>query len=348
MPDRPARLLQYGLGPIGRATARCVLDAEPCALELVGGVDVDPELVGRDLGELVGRDRLGLPVRARPGELLERAQVVLHTTTSSLEEVADQILACARAGCHVVSSTEELLFPFERHPELSRTIDRVAREHGVAVLGTGVNPGFVMDTLALTATGVCTGVEQIEVRRVVDATERRRPLQEKIGAGRSEAEFRDLREKGGVGHVGLVESLRLLAHGLDWSLTRVEESLEPILAERPVQTPYVRVDPGRVAGIDHRAAGYVDEESSPRIRLRLQMYLGAPEPRDVIRIAGDPPVNLRIGGGIFGDTATVGALVNAVPTVREAAPGLRTTAELPLPRASGPPLARTASSPPGE
>lgn len=333
MPDRPVRLLQYGLGPIGRSTARHVLTAASDRLELVGGVDVDPELVGRDLGDLLDRAPTGIVVSDDADAQLRKRDpdVVLHTTTSGVVDVAQQIARCLRAGCHVISSTEELLYPYDRHPDLSREINELAREHGVAVLGTGVNPGFVMDTLVLTSTGVCTSVRAVEARRVVNASERRRPLQEKIGAGLTVGEFEALREEGRIGHVGLVESLRLVARGLDWNLSRVEESLEPKRAERPAESPYVRVESGAVAGIDHRATGFVGGEA--RIHLRLEMYLGAEDPRDEIHVAGTPPVDLRIDGGIFGDTATVGALVNAIPLIRSARPGLRTMDELPIPRA---------------
>ncbi len=332
MPESPLRVVQYGLGPIGLECVRTVLGKPK--LELVGAVDVDPVKVGRDAGELAGLDRtLGVTVSPDAAAVLAAARpdVVLHTTTSSLAKVVDQIASCVAAGAHVVSSTEELFFPFERHPQISARLDALAREHKVVVLGTGVNPGYVMDTLALAATGTCCDVRALRVERIVDAAKRRAPLQKKVGAGMTRAEFAERKAAGTIGHVGLMESLWYLAAGLGWKLDETEERLEPKLAERLVETPVVTVEPGHVAGIHHTASGRIGGREV--LFLDLQMYVGADDPRDAVQVDGDPPVDLVIRGGVFGDTATVAALVNAIPLVRKAKPGLRTTRDLPLPRA---------------
>ena len=335
------RVLQFGLGPIGLLTLGAVLD-RPDVLEVVGAVDIDPEKVGRDVSEFLGLDRpTGITVSADASGALaaSRPDVVLHTTSSFLETAAEQIAICVEAGAHVVSSTEELAYPFHRHPDLSERLDRLAREHGVVVVGTGVNPGFAMDALALIATGTCTGVRSVRVERVVDAAGRRLPLQRKVGAGIEAAEFAERKASGTFGHIGLVESLRLVAAGLGWTIDRVEEELEPMLATRDVQTPFLTVPRGRVAGIHHSVKGFgpagASGGSGPIISLDLKMYAGAEEPQDAVYVDGDPPIDLVVRGGIFGDTATAGALVNAVGLVGRAPAGLRTVADLPLPRAFG-------------
>lgn len=331
----PIRVVQYGIGPIGREVVSTVLDKSPSErIRLVGAIDIDPEKVGRDVADLVDRDTpTGVIVRDDAEAVLAETQpdVVLHTTTSFLDGVGGQLEQCAEAGAHVVSSTEELSFPFERHPELAQELDRVAREHGVVFVGTGVNPGYAMDTLALMATGVCVDVNAVHVERVVDASARRLPLQQKVGAGITEAAFAEKKATGKFGHIGLRESLLLLADGLGWALDAVEETLDPMIAPRVVETPYLTVQEGEVAGIHHAISGYKDGEAV--LTLDLKMYVGADEPRDAVRVAGDPPIDLAIRNGIFGDTATVGALVNTVPLVLEARPGLRTMKDLPVPRA---------------
>ena len=198
-------------------------------------------------------------------------------------------------------------------------------------MGTGVNPGYAMDTLALMATGVCCDVSEVRVARVVDAGKRRRPLQIKVGAGLSAAAFEEKKATGMFGHIGLRESLLFVAKGLGWSLDRVDERLDPVLADREITTPFVTVEAGRVAGIHHAIAGYAQER--PVLSLDLKMFVGAENPRDAVRVTGDPPVDLEIRGGIFGDTATVAALVNAIPLVLHASPGLKTMMDLPVPRA---------------
>jgi hypothetical protein len=257
--------------------------------------------------------------------------VVLHTTTSFLDGVVDQLVQCARAGAHVVSSTEELSFPYERAPKASERLDRVAQAEGVVLVGTGVNPGYAMDTLPLTATGVCTAVQAVHVDRVVNASERREPLQKKVGAGLTTEAFEEKKAGGTFGHIGLRESLRMVADGLGWSLDAVEEELHPVHADAPVDTGFRQVDPGDVAGIHHTATGHVD--GAPRVTLDLKMYVGAERSYDAVQVEGAPPLDLRFDGGIFGDTATVGMLVNTVPLAAGAQPGLRTMAELPVPRA---------------
>ncbi len=329
----PLRIVQYGLGPIGLETARAVRKAGG-RLRLVGAIDTDPAKAGRSVGELLGEAPDALIVSADAPRLLAEARpnVALHTTSSFLPRVMDQLLACAEAGVHVVSSTEELFYPYARHPELAAALDAAARKAGVVLTGTGVNPGFVMDVLALAATGVCTEVRAVHAERVVDAGLRREPLQRKVGAGLSPEAFAAKKAAGGFGHIGLVESLRFLAAGLGLPLARVEETLEPVLSPRPAETPFLRLGAGDVAGIHHRAAGY-DAAGAAVATLDLRMFVGAEAPYDAVTVEGAPPVRLRIEGGVFGDTATVAMLINMIPSVVSAAPGLRCAYDLAPPRA---------------
>ncbi|MFB6247911.1 MAG: dihydrodipicolinate reductase [Salinibacter sp.] len=331
------RVVQYGLGPIGQEVARTVLRKNPGSMTLVGAVDIDPDKVGRDVADVIGdaAAHTGVHVSDDADAVLAECapDVVLHTTTSFLDGVTDQLVRCARAGAHVVSSTEELSFPYDRDPEAARRLDRVAQEEGVAVVGTGVNPGYAMDTLPLMATGVCTDVRALHVERVVDAGERREPLQDKVGAGLSPDAFTEKKAGGTFGHIGLRESLLMVADGLGWSIDEVEEDLQPVRADAPVDTGYRQVQTGDVAGIHHVAAGLVDGERP--LTLDLKMYVGADASYDAVEVDGDPPIDLRVQGGIFGDTATVGMLVNTGPLAASARPGLRTMADLPVPRAFG-------------
>jgi len=342
--NSPLRIVQYGLGPIGQEVARTVLEKDD-ALTLVGAVDIDPEKTGRDVADVIGGgvDDTGVSVSDDADAVLADAapDVVLHTTTSFLDGVTDQLIQCARAGAHVVSSTEELSFPYDRDPEAAERLDRVAQDEGVVVVGTGVNPGYAMDTLPLTATGVCTDVHEVHVERVVNASERRQPLQDKVGAGLSTAAFEEKKATGTFGHIGLRESLLMVADGLGWSLDEVEEELQPVHADAPIDTGYRQVEAGAVAGIHHAAAGVVD--GARPLTLDLKMYVGADASYDAVTVDGDPPIDLRFRGGIFGDTATVGMLVNTAPLAAGARPGFQTMADLPVPRAfATQPLVETA------
>ncbi|RMF93838.1 MAG: dihydrodipicolinate reductase [Nitrospinota bacterium] len=328
--EQSIRVICYGLGPIGMGVARHLLTKR--GYTIVGAVDIAPDKVGKDLGRLLDLDReLGIVVRNDPPDLFAqvKADVVLHTTASFLPRVYPQLIEILQAGMHVISTTEELAFPSLQHPDLARELDQIARQQGVTLLGTGVNPGFVMDRLVLTLSGVCQHIDHIRALRVVDAAQRRLPLQRKIGAGLTPEEFQAKSQREKIGHIGLIESVALIAHGLQWELKDIQETVTPVIAERHVQTPYLEVPPGAVAGIRHTARGIVGGEA--RIELELQMYVGAEDPRDVITISGVPPLQMTLAGGIMGDQATVAIVVNSIPVVLKSPPGLQTVIDLPAP-----------------
>jgi 4-hydroxy-tetrahydrodipicolinate reductase len=260
-----------------------------------------------------------------------KPQVVLHTTLSFLDRIEDQLAMIIRSGAHIVSSTEELFYPYQRDAEFCRRIDALAKQHNVGVVGTGVNPGFSMDVLPLCLTGVCTEVKKITATRVVDASKRRLPLQKKIGAGITRKEFRERAATGTFGHIGLRESALAVMSAMGWPVDEIKESLKPMIADKRVKTPYLAVEPGQVTGI-HQIMR-VKSGGQERLTLELQMHVGAKKPHDSVEIAGNPPLSMRIDGGIFGDTATIAALVNAIPKIMRAQPGLRTMLDLPAPYA---------------
>lgn len=325
-------VIVYGLGPIGLRIAQRVL-ARP-SLRLAGAVDVDPAKVGRDLGELAGAAPLGLPVVDSIAQLgvRERGAVAIHATSSALEAVTPQLEALAARGFNVVSTCEELSWP-HGHPELARRIDAGARTAGVSVLGSGINPGFLMDTLPLVLSAACVRIDRVHVRRVVDTNRRRIPLQRKTGVGMTVAEFRARADAGTLGHVGLRQSAAMLADGLGWRLDAYRETLDPVVAERATNTGLGTVPTGGVIGQRQTATGSAGGREL--VRFDLEMSAGA-EPVDAIAIDGEPPVRQVIEGGINGDIGTEAVIVNLVPVVSAAAPGLLTMRDVyPLACAGG-------------
>ncbi|HDH99539.1 MAG: dihydrodipicolinate reductase [Candidatus Latescibacterota bacterium] len=321
------RLIQVGLGPIGRGIVAQVAERE--GMELVGAVDLDPCKVGRDAGTISGTERLGVEVSEDLGKVLNKeADVVVLATGSRLADVAPQVEMCVRAGKSVVSTCEELAFPFVAHPELARRMDELSREHGVAVLGTGINPGFLMDALPIFLTGICRRVEGVKVERFQDASTRRFPFQRKVGAGLSQEEFWEGLRRGSVGHVGFRESAHMIAEALGWRVERYEETVEPILAEEPLESRFVKVEPGRCAGLRQVGCGYVDGRRA--IVLELQAYLGHPEPKDSIVVYGEPVVRWEVVGGVDGDVGTCSVVLNAARVLPSAPPGLRTMLDMPV------------------
>lgn len=321
------RILHYGLGPIGIEAARVV--ARRQGMVSVGAVDIDPAKVGRDLGELIDCGKqTGAIVRSSLAEALASpADVALHTTGSYLSQVRPQLEGLLEAGLHVVSTCEELSYPVADRRGIATELDLLAKEKGVVLLGTGINPGFAMDALPIFLTSVCQDVTSIKVKRVNDAGKRRLPLQRKVGAGLSEAEFQKLVDAGSVRHVGLRESVEMIADAMGWKLERVEETTAGVLAKESVTTKYLTVEPGQVAGVRQVGTGYVD--GRPAIELELQMYVGAADEGDEIWIEGRPSLHTRCDTGFPGDITTAGILVNAAKRVPALSAGLWTMKDLP-------------------
>ena len=323
------KVAQFGLGPIGLESLK--LAAEKPWIELVGGVDIDPAKIGKSLSELAGVSLLKAKVYKSFEELAEtnKPDVVLHTAGSKADVSIAQIKPMAQRGVSVVSSCEELLFPRLRAPKLADELDALCRTTGARVLGTGVNPGFVMDVLPICMTGVSRSVEHIYVQRVVNASTRRQPLQKKIGSGMDPDEMRRLFKEGKAGHAGFLESLALIGHAMGWTFTETYEIFDPVIAPYDITTKFFSVKKGQCCGIHQQVVGNVGP--TQRVHMDLKMYLDAREPHDAIKITGEPPLEVRINGGVAGDHATVASLVNAIPRVLKAPPGVLLMTDIAVP-----------------
>lgn len=316
--NRKIKVIQYGLGPIGIEMVKYL--AERPAFEIVGAVDISPDKIGRSITDLAGlKTPLDIEVSGNGAEVLKKvkADAVVLTTSSSLERITPSIMEIVSAGVNVVSSCEELMFPWLTRPDLSRQIDEAAASNRVSVLATGVNPGFLMDFLPLAMTGVLRKVDKITVERIQDAQFRRLPFQQKIGAGLTLEEFDAKKRSGSLRHVGLTESMHFIASGLGWKLDRTEDIIEPVVSEK---------DPNKARGVQQFGRAY--RNGKELITLHFRASIGEPDPRERIIIEGTPNLELRINGGVNGDVATCSIITNAVPVVIDAKPGLRTMADV--------------------
>ena len=328
------RVLHVGLGPIGAAVVRQV--AARKGLKIVGAVDIDAAKAGRDLGEVAGVGRkLGVKVMEDVRKAIKafKPDVAVLCTSSSLKKVVPEFEEVLKLRIPIVSTTEELAFPTSGNNRWARAIHKAALKGKVAVLGTGVNPGFTMDALPLALTAVCERVESIEVDRVQDARIRRLPFQQKIGAGLTKAQFQAKVENTSVRHVGLAESISMIAHGLGWKLDRITDEIKPKIAREQVSSEFLTVEAGQVCGLVQDGVGYRD--GKPVITLHMEAYLGAPESYDAVRVKGSPNINSRITGGVHGDVATASMVVNSIPLVLQVTPGLHTMLDMPLPHFFG-------------
>jgi len=328
------RVVLVGLGPIGAAVAKQLVERK--GFQIVGAVEVDPLKVGKDAGEAmeIGR-RLRVKVTDNLGKTLKatRPDVAILCTLSSLKRTMPQFEEVLKHRVPIVTTTEEAAYPSPSNRTLAKRLDEAARKAKVAVLGTGVNPGFVMDALPIALTSVCERVDRVEVQRVQDARLRRLPFQQKIGAGLTREQFKRGVVNGTLRHVGFTESIHMIAGAIGWKVERVTDDIQPKMADQPVASELLAVDPGYVAGIVQDGVGYVKGE--PRIRLHLEAYLGAPESYDSVLIEGSPRIYSRIEGGVHGDIATAAMTVNSIAAVMNAPPGLRTMRDMRLPAFNG-------------
>lgn len=324
------KIAQFGLGPIGIETLK-LASTKPW-VEIVGAIDIDPDKIGRSLSEITGDPSIrNASVHRSLDDLIAKVKpdVIFHTAVSKLSAAFSQVEPMVRCGINVVSSCEELLFPQLREPELAVKLDKACKGGSARLLGTGVNPGFVMDVLPVCLTGMCRKVTAVHVQRIVNAATRRGPLQKKIGSGLAPAEFERLFNEGKAGHAGLQESAALIAHCLGWKLSELVETGKAMVASHAIRTRFVEVKKGQCCGLHQKVVGKVNGEI--RLTLDLKMYLDAPNPHDACQIEGDPPLNLVINGGVAGDGATVAALVNSAPRILKAAPGLLLMTDIAVP-----------------
>jgi hypothetical protein len=325
----------YGVGAVGSLIAKSLLEKK--GVKIVGAIDVAKEKVDKDLGEVLGLDRkIGITVSSDVDAVLSKTKpdIAIHTTSSYLKDTYPQIVSIVKHGVNVISTCEELSYPYYSEPKIAKELDKLAKKLDVTVLGTGINPGFLMDTLVITLTAACQKIEKIEAVRVMDAAKRRLPFQKKIGAGLTAKEFKQKIERGEItGHVGLEQSIAMIADALAWKLDKIKtEPVESVIAKEPVKSDFIKVEAGKVAGLRQTARGFM--ENREVIVLDFQAYIGAEEEYDAITITGVPTIKQKIQPCVHGDIGTVAIIINSIPKVLKAPAGLLTMKDLPVPSAA--------------
>ncbi|MEO1260708.1 MAG: dihydrodipicolinate reductase [Bacteroidota bacterium] len=321
------RILQIGLGPLGIKTAQYI--AERKGLITVAAVDKSPALIGKDLGQLAlgKKNRIIIKENIAAAIKKQKPEVAVLTTVSDIKRIAPQIEEIVSFGIPVVSTCEELSFPFKTAKRLANKINKAATENNVAVIGTGVNPGYLMDSLPTVLTAVCQDVQKVEVNRFQDAKFRRLPFQKKIGAGLTLEEFDKKIENGSLRHVGLTESMQMIAHRMGWKLDKTEDIIFPVVAKRKITTPAMTIKKGDATGVRQEGNGYINGEI--KIKLIFQATVGEKKSYDEVIISGTPNIHSKINGGVNGDVATCAITLNTIPQILRAAPGLKTMMDIP-------------------
>ncbi len=319
------KILQVGLGPLGQKTVQFAIQR---GFRIVAAVDSSPNMVGRDLGDVCGLKPMGVKISATVKEALKkkRADIAVVTTVSSLAKMDALVAEIAQQKLSIVSTCEELSFPWNIQSARAKKLDKLCKKHKISLLGTGVNPGYLMDYLPTVLTAVSKKVESIQVWRVQNASIRRIPFQQKIGAGLTLEEFKKKQKAGTLRHVGLPESVDFIAARMGWKLTKKTETLNPIIAEQDILTGYKPIKTGMACGVEQIGKGYIGKREM--ISLNFRAAVGEEKSYDTILITGEPTIKSTIEGGVNGDVATCSITLNAIQSVLLARPGLVTMSDI--------------------
>jgi hypothetical protein len=334
---RKFKVVFFGVGVIGSMLAKTVIEEKKDWLDVVGALDIDENKVGQDLGRLVGlTEEIGIRIEKEAERAVKETNpdIILHTTSSYLEKTYPELRSLSELGTDIISSCEELSYPFATNRKLAQELDERAKENNVSILGTGINPGFLMDALPIVLTSPCISIEKICVKRQMNAANRRIPFQKKIGAGLSIQEFHGaIKSKKISGHVGLLQSISMLADSIGWRLDNIlVEEPEPVVLNKDVKSDWIIVPSGKVSGSKQSAYGIF--RGKRIIDYEFKAYVGAEEEFDLVDIAGIPNVRFRSTPCVNGDYGTIAMMINMIPKLIASSPGLLTMKDMRLPSAA--------------
>lgn len=321
------KFISFGLGTIGLEILKALLKKKN--FKLVGAVDIRDELINKDVGELIEFEKLNIPIKKNILEF-DKCDIVVHSTGSRIKDTFEQFKFLLSNGYNVISTCEELFYPYYFHKKEAEELDKIAKENGTRILGTGINPGFILDTLVAFTSTLSIEIEKISAERILDASKRRKQLQLKVGSGLTVEEFNNLKKENKIGHVGLLESLFFVFDALNLEIREFNEILEPLIADEDIRTEYLEVKKGFVRGQFQKVSGI--SKDGKIIELTLVMALNEKESFDRVKIFGKPNIELIIKNGIQGDLGTAAVVSNYIPILLNKDPGLYTTKDLNLPR----------------
>ena len=324
------KVIQIGFGPLGVQTAKFI--AKKYTIKTVAVVDNDPDLYNKNINDfssdLDNKICISNSVNEALKNINEKPDVAIITTVSSLKEIYNQINEVVKHNINIISTCEELSYPWKTDPALSKKLNDLCKLNNVACLGTGVNPGFLMDYLPSVLSTVCKEINKIRIYRVQDASFRRIPFQKKIGAGLDLSEFKNKELEGTLRHVGLTESLHLLAKSLNFDIDNVTETLNPVICKSDLNGS-INIKKGCARGVEQIAYGYLNSEVV--IEMQFKAAVGESRSFDRIEVDGIPSFVSEIEGGINGDIATCSIAINSIKSIMKASPGLHTMADIAVP-----------------
>lgn len=333
------KVVIWGFGAMGSGMAKMLLNKK--GVEIVGVCDRNEARVGKDIYEYLGVERGDRkPVIINPNieEVLTEGccDVCLTATDSFTKAAFPRLKYCLEQKVNVVSTAEEMAYPQAQNSELAAELDKIAKENGVTILGTGINPGLIMDLLVVCLTGCMTDVEHIEAKRVNSLSPFGHTVMEEQGVGMKVDEFNRRVEDGTMaGHVGFAESVQMIADAIGWKVGKFEQQMKPIVTNVDRKSPHGFAAAGDVAGVNMTGQGYVDGEVKIDMihPQQIEPEMEGTFTGDYINIKGTPEVNMSIKPEVEGGLGTIAMCVNMIPQVINASAGLKTMLDLPVPRA---------------
>lgn len=336
MREKKVKVVIWGLGAMGSGMARMILKKQ--GFKICGVCDNNPNYVGKGLGEVLNINHKGTIIQENIEDVVgyNSCDVVLLATDSYTKSAFPKIKWLLEHKVNVISTAEEMAFPYANNPDLALQLDEIAKANGVSVLGTGVNPGMMMDLLVLCLTGVVEDVQHINVARINSLSPFGKTVMDEQGVGLTISEYNKKNEKGEIaGHVGFKESMGMISKGLGIELSHFQQSMKPIITEVDRKSPFGFAAKGNVAGVNMSAVGEVNNKpfitmSHPQ---QIEPQLGGVETGDYIKITGNPNISMSINPEVDGGIGTIAICVNMIPHIINTSPGLKTMIDLPVPRA---------------
>jgi hypothetical protein len=308
------KVIVFGVGAVGKEVTKCLVSKK--GVKIVGALG-NVSGVGSDLGEVAGiGKKIGVVVTNDPDALFSRSygDVVIHSVTTHVDETYQQLIKPIERGMNILTAAEEMVNPFVYECDLAAELDSLAKKHGVTILASGLWPTLMDIHLPLTLSGGCREICSIKYYRRSDL----RPyvgsiVAKHFGLGITRQEFaKGLQDGTIVGHVGFEGSFETLAYHFGWKLEEVKKTAECIYDEK-----------GYSIAVKTTAQGIVDGQ----VKIEMELF-GSTDPNwetsDTISIEATPPINMVIKPCVVGLAPVANALVNQIPYVMNAEPGIIT------------------------
>ncbi|XMB85995.1 2,4-diaminopentanoate dehydrogenase [Mycoplasmatota bacterium WC44] len=332
------KVVVWGFGAMGRGVVETLVNKT--GVEIVGVCDINPDLIGKDMYEVIGasrNERKEVVINNNIEEVLNQDVDVCVTATDSFTSKAfPRLKLVLEHGINVISTAEEMAYPQAQEPELTKELNKIAKENGVSILGTGINPGLMMDLLAVCLTGAMTDLQYVECKRVNSLSPFGPTVMEEQGVGMKLDKFMGKVEDGTMaGHVGFAESVGMIAEAVGWEVDEFKQQMKPIVTNVDRTSPYGFAAKGDVAGVNMTGQGFINGELKIDMihPQQIEPEMEGTHTGDYIVLKGTPEINMSINPEVDGGIGTIAMCVNMIPHIINAKPGLKTMLDLPVPRA---------------